>query len=66
MLSFVSNKNLPLGDIAQLVARLNGIQKVRGSTPLISTKGFISELFVTANFVALVVWFEEEKKKGSD
>lgn len=25
------------GDIAQLVARLNGIQKVRGSTPLIST-----------------------------
>ena len=25
------------GVIAQLVARLNGIQKVRGSTPLIST-----------------------------
>ncbi len=28
----------PLGDIAQLVERLNGIEKVRGSTPLISTK----------------------------
>ena len=27
----------PLGDIAQLVERLNGIEKVRGSTPLIST-----------------------------
>ena len=26
-----------LGDIAQLVERLNGIEKVRGSTPLIST-----------------------------
>lgn len=26
------------GDIAQLVERLNGIEKVRGSTPLISTK----------------------------
>ena len=26
------------GVIAQLVARLNGIQKVRGSTPLSSTK----------------------------
>lgn len=25
------------GDVAQLVERLNGIQKVRGSTPLIST-----------------------------
>ena len=27
----------PFGDIAQLVERLNGIEKVRGSTPLIST-----------------------------
>ena len=27
----------PHGDIAQLVERLNGIEKVRGSTPLIST-----------------------------
>ena len=26
-----------IGDIAQLVERLNGIEKVRGSTPLIST-----------------------------
>ncbi len=26
------------GDLAQLVERLNGIQKVRGSTPLISTE----------------------------
>ena len=26
-----------VGDIAQLVERLNGIEKVRGSTPLIST-----------------------------
>ena len=29
---------IPCGDIAQLVERLNGIEKVRGSTPLISTK----------------------------
>ena len=28
------------GDIAQLVERLNGIEKVRGSTPLISTIHF--------------------------
>ena len=28
------------GDIAQLVERLNGIEKVRGSTPLISTISF--------------------------
>ena len=27
-----------LGGVAQLVERLNGIQEVRGSTPLISTK----------------------------
>ncbi len=26
------------GDVAQLGERLNGIQEVRGSTPLISTK----------------------------
>lgn len=35
------------GGIAQLGARLNGIQKVRGSTPLISTKpvtSFISTM----------------------
>ena len=30
----------PHGDIAQLVERLNGIEKVRGSTPLISTIRF--------------------------
>ena len=30
-------KQLLFGDIAQLVERLNGIEKVRGSTPLIST-----------------------------
>ena len=28
-----------LGGVAQLVERLNGIQEVRGSTPLISTTG---------------------------
>ena len=32
-------KQLLFGDIAQLVERLNGIEKVRGSTPLISTIG---------------------------
>ena len=30
-------ENLFDGDIAQLVERLNGIEKVRGPTPLIST-----------------------------
>ena len=29
--------SFPDGDIAQLVERLNGIEEVRGSTPLIST-----------------------------
>ena len=32
------------GDIAQLVERLNGIEKVRGSTPLISTIGFVCKI----------------------
>ena len=32
------------GGIAQLGERLNGIQEVRGSTPLISTKIEISEI----------------------
>ncbi len=31
------------GDVAQLVERLNGIQKVRGSIPLISTKKSLLE-----------------------
>ena len=31
------------GDIAQLVERLNGIEKVRGSTPLISTIGGMAQ-----------------------
>ena len=33
------------GGIAQLGERLNGIQEVRGSTPLISTRASKSELF---------------------
>ena len=32
-----------LGGVAQLVERLNGIQEVRGSTPLISTKRYLYE-----------------------
>jgi hypothetical protein len=35
---FVGFNIFCFGDIAQLVERLNGIQEVRGSTPLISTK----------------------------
>ena len=35
---FLSNAEDFFGALAQLVARLNGIQKVRGSTPLCSTK----------------------------
>ena len=31
------------GGVAQLVERLNGIQEVRGSTPLISTKQVLDE-----------------------
>ena len=37
------------GGIAQLGARLNGIQKVRGSTPLISTKPVTS-------FISIMRW----------
>lgn len=38
ILHFIVATNLPHGVMAQLVARLNGIQKVRGSNPLGSTK----------------------------
>lgn len=34
-----------LGGVAQLVERLNGIQEVRGSTPLISTTDEKNELW---------------------
>ncbi len=37
VLSIVIGFSTQRGGIAQLVARLNGIQKVRGSTPLTST-----------------------------
>ena len=47
-----------LGGIAQLVERLNGIQKVRGSTPLVSTIGGVSEhwklLVCSTGFVASI------------
>ena len=36
---------IDLGGIAQLVERLNGIQEVRGSTPLISTTRYPVEPF---------------------
>ena len=37
--SYLSGKQINLiGDIAQLGERLNGIQEVRGSNPLISTR----------------------------
>ena len=39
------------GGIAQLVARLNGIQKVRGSTPLISTKTSKYAPYIIGNVV---------------
>ena len=39
------------GGVAQLVERLNGIQEVRGSTPLISTKQVLDEhLFLQRRF----------------
>ena len=37
ILHFIVTTYLPNGVMAQLVARLNGIQKVRGSNPLTST-----------------------------
>ena len=50
------------GDIAQLVERLNGIEKVRGSTPLISTTKvhiaiplMSASVFVVAALAAIVV-----------
>ncbi len=49
---------MSFGGIAQLVERLNGIQKVRGSTPLVSTIGGAVEhwgLFVySTGFVASI------------
>ena len=46
-----------LGDIAQLVERLNGIQEVSGSIPLISTSFFKSLLgaffFLDCNGISL-------------
>ena len=50
-LDFLMNlwyNNLSFGGIAQLGERLNGIQEVRGSTPLISTK--ILGSMATENF----------------
>ncbi len=47
-----------LGGVAQLVERLNGIQEVRGSTPLISTTykknepDFIGFFFFSGAFLA--------------
>ena len=38
------------GDIAQLVERLNGIEKVRGSTPLISTIKIVCKIRVFLQF----------------
>ena len=38
------------GDIAQLVERLNGIEKVRGSTPLISTIKIVCKIRVFCNY----------------
>ena len=48
------------GDIAQLVERLNGIEKVRGSTPLISTsmKAASSGLFCYPEGMGLKVMLE--------
>ena len=43
---------MSFGGIAQLVERLNGIQKVRGSTPLVST---ITGVY--AHFYKLCVFF---------
>ena len=43
------------GVIAQLVERLNGIQEVRGSTPLSSTK-IGTTTFVVVPFVIRGVW----------
>lgn len=37
------NNTMGYGDVAQLVAHLNGIQKVRGSNPLVSTGGSVQD-----------------------
>ena len=53
------------GVIAQLVARLNGIQKVRGSTPLSSTKkrreGATCALFFCASDVCMEAFVAAER-----
>ena len=41
ILHFIVTTQSPNGVMAQLVARLNGIQKVRGSNPLGSTKNIV-------------------------
>ena len=49
ILHFIVTTYLPNGVMAQLVARLNGIQKVRGSNPLGSTKKY--RAFCTIFFI---------------
>lgn len=44
--------------MAQLVAHLHGMQGVRGSSPLISTKRGSVELYFVRNEFALVYRFE--------
>ena len=60
-LDFLMNlwyNNLSFGGIAQLGERLNGIQEVRGSTPLISTIGGVNEhpaLYVCSTMFVLLL-----------
>ena len=44
-------RRFSFGDIAQLVERLNGIEKVRGSTPLISTIQIVCKHMAHLKFI---------------
>ncbi len=43
-----------VGDVAQLVERLNGIEEVTGSTPVVSTNLGISAVFAPAKSLAFL------------
>ncbi len=50
---------IDLGGIAQLVERLNGIQEVRGSTPLISTSSNLKRTSFARTVLGFFVFNDE-------
>ena len=62
IISFVVRTTGQHGALAQLVARLNGIQKVRGSTPLCSTR--MSEDVKFSDFFHICLFLEYKRRNG--